>query len=125
MNDVRSIDKLALNKGSCTQCKHDERLLSNMIFQDNKLPLNVLLYGLFLIFTAKKKRNLQLPHVFHSIGKRMLPLCYAEYEWHFNHRNGSFLERISTYIRQSNIATRKMIRSSIDLYAHTRGLQSV
>ena len=36
-----------------------------------------------------------------------------------------FLERISTYIRQSNIATRKMIRSSMDLYAHTRGLQSV
>ena len=125
MNKVRSIDKLELNKGCCTQCKHDERLLSNTIFQDNKLLLNVLLYGLFLIFTAKK-RNLQLPHVFHSIGKRMLPLCYAEYEWRFNHRkNGSFLERISTYIRQSNIATRKMIRSSIDLYAHTRGLQSV
>ena len=55
MNDVRSIDKLALNKGCCTQCKHDERLLSNTIFQDNKLPLNVLLYGLFLIFTAKKE----------------------------------------------------------------------
>lgn len=55
MNDVRSIDKLALNKGCCTQCKHDERLLSNTIFQDNKLHLNVLLYGLFLIFTAKKE----------------------------------------------------------------------
>lgn len=54
MNNVISIDKLELNKGCCTQCKHDERLLSNMIFQDNKLPLNVLLYGLFLIFTAKK-----------------------------------------------------------------------
>ena len=54
MNKVRSIDKLELNKGCCTQCKHDERLLSNTIFQDNKLPLNVLLYGLFLIFTAKK-----------------------------------------------------------------------
>lgn len=36
----------------CANCKHDERLLSNMIFQDDKLPLNVLLYGLFLIFTA-------------------------------------------------------------------------
>ena len=38
----------------CAHCKHDERLLTNTIFQDNKLPLNVLLYGLFLIFTAKK-----------------------------------------------------------------------
>lgn len=38
----------------CAHCKHDERLLSNTIFQENKLPLNVLLYGLFLIFTAKK-----------------------------------------------------------------------
>lgn len=36
----------------CANCKHDERLLSNTIFQDNKLPLNVLLHGLFLIFTA-------------------------------------------------------------------------
>ena len=36
----------------CANCKHDERLLSNTIFQDKKLPLNVLLYGLFLIFTA-------------------------------------------------------------------------
>ncbi len=38
----------------CAHCKHDERLFTNTIFQDNKLPLNVLLYGLFLIFTAKK-----------------------------------------------------------------------
>ena len=35
-------------------CKHEERLFTNTIFQDNKLPLNVLLYGLFLIFTSKK-----------------------------------------------------------------------
>ena len=38
----------------CTQCKSDHRLLTNTIFQDNKLPLNVLLYALFLIFTAKR-----------------------------------------------------------------------
>lgn len=38
----------------CAHCKHDERLFTNTIFQDNKLPLNVLLYGLFLIFTSKK-----------------------------------------------------------------------
>lgn len=38
----------------CAHCKHDERLFTNTIFQDNKLPLNVLLYELFLIFTAKK-----------------------------------------------------------------------
>lgn len=38
----------------CAHCKHDERQFANTIFQDNKLPLNVLLYGLFLIFTSKK-----------------------------------------------------------------------
>lgn len=38
----------------CAHCKHDERLLSNTCFQDNKLPLNVLLYGIFLIITDKR-----------------------------------------------------------------------
>ena len=38
----------------CAHCKHNERLFTNTIFQDNKLPLNVFLYGLFLIFTSKK-----------------------------------------------------------------------
>lgn len=38
----------------CAHCKHNERLFTNTIFQDNKLPFNVFLYGLFLIFTSKK-----------------------------------------------------------------------
>lgn len=38
----------------CTHCRHDERLLSGTCFQDNKLPLNILLYGLFLVFTSKR-----------------------------------------------------------------------
>ena len=46
----------------CANCKHDERLLSNTIFQDNKLSLNVLLYGLFLIFTANNSiSSMELP----------------------------------------------------------------
>ena len=39
----------------CSHCGHDERLLSHTIFQDNKLPYNVLLYGLFLVFTDKRQ----------------------------------------------------------------------
>ena len=39
----------------CAKCQHDERLLTNTIFQDHKLPYNVLLYGLFLVFTDKRQ----------------------------------------------------------------------
>ena len=39
----------------CSHCDHDERLLAHTIFQDNKLPYNVLLYSLSLIFTDKRK----------------------------------------------------------------------
>lgn len=38
----------------CAHCHHDERLLTHTCFQDNKLPLNVLMYGLFLIFYDKR-----------------------------------------------------------------------
>ena len=43
-------------KGSyrCCECHHDERLLSNTCFQDCKLPLNKLLYGIFLIYADKR-----------------------------------------------------------------------
>ena len=261
----------------CANCKHDERLLSNTIFQDNKLPLNVLLYGLFLIFTASngisslelskelkvnyktacllqtkarilmknsnskkfldsnfyesdvaytgapshngkrglgtdkqpflivlsteqenqypcfvkmqevatdsskivqeyfekyvimsKERKLntdgkttynilknrmevnnevidydndnhrlyflnkiisnlnsQLVDRFHGVAKRMLPLYYSEFEWRFNHRScKSILDKIKNYIMQSSIATRKMIRDSMDQYATARGLEN-
>ena len=234
----------------CANCKHDERLLSNTIFQDNKLPLNVLLYGLFLIFTANNgissmelskelkvnyktacllqtkarilmknsdskrfldsdfyesdvaytgapshngKRGLgtdkqpflivlsteqenQYPRFvkmqevttdssnilknrievnnevidydndnhrlyflnkiisnlnsqfidrFHGVTKRMLPLYYSEFEWRFNHRNcKSIMDKIKNYIMQSSIATRKMIRNSMDQYATARGLEN-
>lgn len=261
----------------CANCKHEERLLSNTIFQDNKLPLNVLLYGLFLIFTASngisslelskelkvnyktacllqtkarilmknsnskkfldsnfyesdvaytgapshngkrglgtdkqpflivlsteqenqypcfvkmqevatdsskivqeyfekyvimsKERKLntdgkttynilknrmevnnevidydndnhrlyflnkiisnlnsQLVDRFHGVAKRMLPLYYSEFEWRFNHRScKSILDKIKNYIMQSSIATRKMIRDSMDQYATARGLEN-
>ena len=63
--------------------------------------------------------NHQSLRVFHSIGKRMLRLYYAEYEWCFNHRkSGNILERIKTYISYPTKATQKMIRSSLDLYAN-------
>ena len=51
----------------CANCKHDERLLSNTIFQDNKLPLNVLLYGLFLIFTASNGISITKQPVYYRL----------------------------------------------------------
>lgn len=67
--------------------------------------------------------NSQLVDRFHGVVKRMLPLYYSEFEWRFNHRNcKSIMDRIKNYIMQSSIATRKMIRDSMDQYATARGL---
>ena len=40
------------NRYRCAHCGHDHTLLSHTIFQHNRLPLNVLLYGLFLVFAS-------------------------------------------------------------------------
>lgn len=41
-------------KYRCEVRHHDERLLSGTCFQDNKLPLNKLLYGIFLVLSSKQ-----------------------------------------------------------------------
>ena len=69
--------------------------------------------------------NSQLVDRFHGVAKRMLPLYYSEFEWRFNHRScKSILDKIKNYIMQSSIATRKMIRDSMDQYATARGLEN-
>ena len=40
------------NHYRCAHCAHDHTLLSYTIFQHNRLPLNVLLYELFMVFTS-------------------------------------------------------------------------
>lgn len=69
--------------------------------------------------------NSQLVDRYHGVAKRMLPLYYSEFEWRFNHRNcKSIMDKIKNYIIQSSIATRKMIRDSMDQYATARGLEN-
>ena len=69
--------------------------------------------------------NSQFIDRFHGVTKRMLPLYYSEFEWRFNHRNcKSIMDKIKNYIMQSSIATRKMIRDSMDQYATARGLEN-
>lgn len=80
-----------------------------------------------LYFLNKIISNLngQLVDRFHGVAKRMLPLYYSEFEWRFNHRNcKSILDKIKNYIIQSSIATRIMIRDSMDQYATARGLEN-
>lgn len=36
----------------CTACKHEESILANTVFEQCKLALNILLYGIFLIFSS-------------------------------------------------------------------------
>ncbi|MEE0078806.1 MAG: hypothetical protein U0I77_01710, partial [Holdemanella sp.] len=44
--------------------------------------------------------------------------------WRFNHRKcRSIMNKIKNYITQSGVATRKMIRDSVDQYAMARGLE--
>ncbi|MDM8292073.1 transposase [Faecalicoccus pleomorphus] len=100
-------------------------LKAKMQVQNEKIDYDQEEHRLYFLNKIASSFNHQLLHVFHSIGKRMLPLYYAEYEWRFNHRKSrNILEKIRTYICQSSIATRKMIRTSMDLYADTRGLQT-
>ena len=47
----------AINRGDvfqCKECGHQNDLLSNTIFQDNKLDLYKLILGMYLFFTANK-----------------------------------------------------------------------
>ena len=42
------------NVYTCSKCSHQIHLFAGTIFQDNKLPLYTLLYGIFLFITSKK-----------------------------------------------------------------------
>lgn len=67
--------------------------------------------------------NNAINHVYHGIGKRMLPLYYSEYEWRFNHRHTKdLMGKISKYIQRSSVSTGKMITFALDQYAQARGI---
>ena len=54
----------------------------------------------------------------------MLPLCYCEYEYRFNHRKRRFImNKIKDYITQFEVLARKMIRDFVDQYVMVRGLE--
>lgn len=67
--------------------------------------------------------NSCLLHVYHGIGKKMLPLYYAEYEWRFNHRNlKDALGRIREYVALSEINTKNMIKEKMNQYLLDRSV---
>ena len=68
--------------------------------------------------------NACMLHVYHGIGKRMLPLYFSEFEWRHNHRNTKdFLARIKEYVALSEVQTKKMIAEKMDRYLLERNLQ--
>lgn len=100
-------------------------LKAKMQVQNEKIDYDQEEHRLYFLNKIASSFNHQLLHVFHSIRKRMLSLYYTEYEWRFNHRKSrNILEKIRPCICQSSIATRKMIQTSMDQYADTRGLQT-
>ena len=79
----------------------------------------------YVIMSKERKLNTDGKTTYNIIKNRMLPLYYSEFEWRFNHRNcKSIMDKIKNYIIQSSIATRKMIRDSMDQYATARGLEN-
>ena len=98
-----------------TDCKTTYNILKNRIEVIDYDNDNHRLYFLNKIIS---NLNSQFIDRFHGVTKRMLPLYYSEFEWRFNHRNcESIMDKIKNYIMQSSIATRKMIRDSMDQYA--------
>lgn len=69
-------------------------LKAKMQVQNEKIDYDQEEHRLYFLNKIASSFNHQLLHVFHSIGKRMLPLYYAEYEWRFNHR------RVETFWRR-------------------------
>ena len=112
--------------------KIEYRLQNNIQYLKNKIEVNneVIDYDndnhrLYFLNKIISNLNSQFIDRFHGVTKRMLPLYYSEFEWRFNHRNcKSIMDKIKNYIMQSSIATRKMIRNSMDQYATARGLEN-
>lgn len=72
-------------------------------------------HRLYFVNKIISNLNSQLIDRFHRVVKRMLPVYYSEFEWRYNHRNcKSIMDKIQNYIVQSSIATRKMVRDSMD-----------
>ena len=69
--------------------------------------------------------NQYLLHVYHGVSKRMLPsvLWRVRVEIQSPEKCRSIIDKIKNYITLSRIATRKMIRDSVDQYAMARGLE--
>lgn len=58
---------------------------------------------------------------YHRIDKRMLPLYFSEFEWHFNHRHRTnFITKIMHYIQSSFVMMRKVIVAAMNAYAIKR-----
>ena len=55
-------------------------LKTKMQVQNEKIDYDKEEHRLYFLNKIASNLNHQLLHVFHGIGKRMLPLCYAEYE---------------------------------------------
>ena len=109
-----------------TDGKTTYNILKNRIEVNNEvIDYNNDNHQLYFLNKIISNLNSQLVDRFHGVAKRMLPLYYSKFEWRFNHRNcKSILDKIKNYIIQSSIATRKMIRDSMNQYATDRGLET-
>lgn len=65
------------NVYTCSQCSHQVYLFAGTIFQDNKLPLYTLLYGIFLFITSTRVFPQKNCHVNWASTEKVLS-CYAK-----------------------------------------------
>ena len=86
----------------CTKCHHDERLLTNTCFQDNKLPLNVLLYGIFLIFNDK--RSISSLELAEELKVNHKTACLLQTKCRILMRNSNSAKMLDSSFYESDVA---------------------
>ena len=99
-------------------------LKKNMNVQNEKIDYSQSNHRLYYLNKVISNFSSEMLHVFHGIGKRMLPLYISEYEWRFNHRKcTNVMKEIKYCIQSSTIATKHMIKDAINIYTEKRSLQ--
>lgn len=86
----------------CANCHHDERLLTNTCFQDNKLPLNVLLYGIFLIFNDK--RSISSMELAEELKVNYKTACLLQTKCRILMRNSNSSKKLDSSFYESDVA---------------------
>lgn len=86
----------------CTKCHHDETILAHTIFQDNKMPLNKLLYGIFLVFSDK--RGISCEELSEELKVNYKTACLLHTKCQILMRNSNLDKTLDSSFYESDVA---------------------